>query len=147
MTIFQALREDHAVQRKLASRLLETSGDSDTRRQLYQRLREEMQIHAKAEERFLYVPMLELDLTQDKARHSIAEHHEMDELLETLDTTEMGSVQWLPQFRKLHEKLFHHLEEEEHETFQLAGKGLSDPRIKQLAEDYRALVSRERKAA
>lgn len=147
MTIFQALREDHAIQRKLANRLLETSGDSDTRRQLYERLRDELQIHARAEERCLYVPMLELDLTQEKARHSIAEHHELDELLETLDATDMGSPQWLVQFRKLHDKLFHHLEEEEHEIFQMAGKGLSDPRIQQLADDYRMLVSHERKAA
>ena len=36
--------------------------------------------------------MMEFDLTQEKARHSVAEHHELDELDETLEETGLDQL-------------------------------------------------------
>ncbi|MDT0499758.1 MULTISPECIES: hemerythrin domain-containing protein [unclassified Halomonas] len=137
MTIFEALRESHDKQRRLLSLLVETSGDSEGRDELYRRLRAELINHAGAEERSLYVPMMEYDLTQEKARHSVAEHHEIDEALEALDTTDYSSPGWLAAARKLQELVLHHLEEEEQEVFQLAGRVFDDTTKSKLARTYR----------
>ena len=81
MNIFEALREDHQTQRSLADILIKTSGDSDGRAEIFAKLKAELSAHAAAEERHFYVPLMRDDMTQEKARHSVAEHHELDLLV------------------------------------------------------------------
>ena len=144
MNIFEALREDHEIQRTLIDKLVKTSGDNDLRRNMFDKLKHELEIHADAEERHFYVPLIEADLTQEKARHSIAEHHEMDELVEKLEETEMNSPAWLTYMKQLAEKVEHHLDEEEQEVFQLAGKALKEKEKTQLAKDYQKAIKENR---
>jgi hypothetical protein len=138
------LREDHVIQRDLATRLIETHGNSDARKRLFQELKLEMMSHEKAEERYFYIPLLESDLTQEKARHSISEHHELDEFVEDLEGMDFGSPGWLVTAKKLEARLHHHLDEEEHQIFQLAGKALSEKAKLSLAKEYRKLMEEER---
>ncbi len=143
-TIFEALRDDHDTQRTLASILVETEGDSDGRREVFDRLRRELHAHAAAEERFFYVPLMESDVTQEQARHSVAEHKELDDYLEQLEQYDMSAPQWLLTARELSERLIHHLDEEETEVFPVAGRVLSDDAKAALAVDYRSDVERHR---
>lgn len=137
MNIFEALRQDHDIQRSLLNELVDTSGDTENRKYLFEKLKKELEIHADAEERFLYIPLIKHDSTQEKARHSIAEHHEIDELIERLEATDFDSTGWLTIAKSLQHKVEHHLEEEEHEVFQMAGKALSEKEKTTLAKDYR----------
>ncbi len=137
MTLFEALREDHQTQRTLLDLLVRTEGDSEGRDELFDRVKTELQSHAAAEERALYMAMMEHDMTQEKARHSIAEHHEIDEMIESLEGTDYSSPGWLASAKKLHHLVTHHLDEEEHEVFQLAGRALSDDQKQSLARVYR----------
>ena len=146
MNIFEALREDHEVQRQLAELLLETEGDSEGRQELFRRLKRELEAHAGAEERYFYVPLMEHDLTQDKARHSVSEHKELDDFVEQLEEYDMSGSQWIRTAQDLVERLTHHLDEEEHEVFQLAGRELSDHEKRQFAESYRDDMARRRDA-
>ena len=144
MTLFEDLRASHDKQRRLLDLLVKTHGDSEGRDELYIRLRAELENHAAAEERALYIPMMEHDMTQEKARHSVAEHHEIDELLETLEATEYESPGWLASAKKLQHLVTHHLDEEEQEVFQLAGRALGDSEKTSLAKTYRQeMESRE----
>ena len=136
MNIFEALRISHDTQRALADQLVATQGDSPERASLYQELKRELAAHAAAEERFFYVPLIAHDLTQEPSRHGIAEHHQMDKLVETLDSTERSSPAWLATAKELHHKIYHHLDDEEHSVFQLAGKVLSESDKLSLAKDY-----------
>ena len=144
MTIFEALRKDHDLQRDLLARLIETHGDSEERDTLYKQVKHELQHHAAAEERTFYIPLMELDLTQDKARHSVAEHHEIDELIEQLDNTEYSASSWLTYAKQLQHLVTHHLDEEEQEVFQLAGRGLKNPQKTSFADDYQEEMQRLR---
>lgn len=139
-TIFEALREDHDKQRSLMKMLCETEGDSENRRYLYAETKRELERHAAAEERYFYVPLMQDSFTQEKSRHSVAEHHEIDELIEELDATDLSAPQWLVTAKKLQDMVLHHLEEEEQEVFQMAGKVLADPDKTRLASDYRAMM-------
>jgi len=136
MNIFEALREDHDRQRTLVELLTKTQGDSEGRREIFERLKRELEEHAAAEERAFYIPLIEEDMTQDKARHSIAEHQEIDELIAELEETDRSSAAWLSTAQKLKDKVTHHLDEEEREVFQMAGKVLSEQQKTELAEDY-----------
>lgn len=142
-TIFEALTDDHEFQRQLVDRLVETTGDSVERTRLFEQLRAELEAHAAAEERYFYVPLMDDDLTQEKARHSVAEHKELDDYVEQLESYDRDAAQWLLTARELHHRLHHHLEEEEREVFQMAGKVLSDRQQQELATNYRHMM-RER---
>lgn len=140
MNIFEQLREDHEIQRALIEDLIETKGETQSRKEIYKQLKNQLQVHADAEERYFYKPLFGDDLTQDKARHSVAEHHEIDELLEKLDDTEMDNSSWLSTAKKLKERVIHHLDEEEHEVFQMAGKSLAAKQKSDLAKSYREMM-------
>ena len=133
MNIFEALRESHDRQRTYADALIQTSGDTPERVEAYKQLKSELQAHETAEERHFYIPLMEFDNGVDLSRHAIAEHHEMDEMMEELDETEMSSPAWLAIAKKLAEKVNHHLEEEEQKFFQMAGKLLDDKQKETLA--------------
>jgi hypothetical protein len=138
MNIFEALRESHEIQRSLARKVLNTSGDTPERADLFKDLKLELSAHALAEERHFYAPIMESDAGIDISRHGIAEHHEIDELVEQLEETEASSPAWLPLARKLSEKVHHHLLEEERGFFQMAGKILDTNQKTSLAKSYLA---------
>ena len=136
MTIFEALRMSHDKQRKYVDAVLRTSGDTQERVEAYQQLKEELYAHETAEERYFYIPLMAHENGVDLSRHAIAEHHEMDELVEKLDEIEMSSSAWLNTARALGDKVLHHLEEEEQKFFQMAGKLLTEQQKSELAEQY-----------
>jgi len=117
MTIFEAIREDHDIQRDLLNKLV-------------------------AEERHFYKPLISNDMMQDHARHGIAEHHEIDELIEQLEDTERDASSWLKIAKDLKHKVEHHLEDEEHSFFQLAGKVFSDNQKETLAASYQSYMKK-----
>lgn len=137
MNIFEAIREDHDKQRRLCAELLATQGYSSDRKTLFEALVDELNLHAIAEERHFYVPLIKDDRTQEHARHGVAEHHEIDELIETLKQTKMDSPAWLVYAKQLCEKVEHHLKDEEQVFFQLAGKVFTDDQKQSLARKYR----------
>ncbi|QKF52121.1 hemerythrin domain-containing protein [Pseudomonas graminis] len=136
MNIFEALRESHERQRGYADALIQTHGDSEERVEAYKQLKAELQAHETAEERFFYIPLMQYDNGVDLSRHAISEHHEMDEMMEELDETEMSSPSWMATAKKLSEKVHHHLKEEEQKFFQSAGKLLDDQQKQSLAREY-----------
>lgn len=136
MEIFQALRKDHEKQRLLMKILVETSGDTESRREYFAELKEQLSQHAIAEERHFYSPLMESDRTIEDSRHGIAEHHEIDELVEKLDNTDMSSSAWLHHMKSLQALVLHHLNEEEMAFFKDADKVLSQKQKDELADDY-----------
>ena len=104
MKIFEALREDHDKQRSLLDILAETSGDTEVRRDYFRQLKDELESHAVAEERYFYSPLMQSDSAIELSRHGVAEHHEIDELVETLENTDMSSPAWLTHLKALRKK-------------------------------------------
>lgn len=138
MNIFEAIREDHDIQRELLDKLVKTSGDTKTRNTIFNEVKKQLHVHADAEERHFYKPLISNDMMQEHARHGIAEHHEIDELIEKLEDTEHDASSWLKIAKDLKHKVEHHLEDEEHSFFQLAGKVFSDNQKETLATSYQS---------
>ncbi|WP_395339184.1 hemerythrin domain-containing protein [Ningiella sp. W23] len=136
MKIFEALRQDHDKQRALMKALVETSGESILREEFYKQLKNELNKHSVAEERHFYSPLIQYDNTVELSRHGIAEHHQIDKLIEKLDATDMSSSAWLTSMKQLKDKVEHHLTEEETEFFKIAGKALNSEQKESLADEY-----------
>jgi hemerythrin-like domain-containing protein len=135
--IFETLRESHELQRTLYRQLTETSGDTPERQELFEQLKLELTAHELAEERHFYIPLMAHDAGIDLSRHAISEHHQLDELIESLEEADPASPTWLPLAKKLADKVEHHLKEEEHRFFQMAGKLLTEKQKIALAASYR----------
>ncbi len=115
--IFARLKQDHDRHRELLDRLLETNGESDERATLFEDLTKELKGHAAAEEQALYSTMLRKPPTTAETRHSVAEHHEIEEMLNDLAATDMATGGWLTKFKSLDHRYRHHIDEEEEEHF------------------------------
>jgi hemerythrin-like domain-containing protein len=142
--IFEAISEDHDIQRDLCKRILDTSGKTKDRKQLWKALKAELQGHEIAEERHFYKPLIDNDMMIEHARHGVAEHHEIDELIAKVDEADMDSSAWLTYAKQLAEKVKHHLEDEEHSFFQLAGKVFTEKQKMGLSKDYQASMKEQR---
>lgn len=134
--IYDALRDSHETQRSLCRRLLR-SAPNEGRKALFEALCIELAAHEASEERYLYVPMLMHDNGLDASRHALHEHHELDELVETLRAGDCTAAGWMNTARALSRKVHHHLREEERKFFQVSGKLLTDAQKTRLARQYR----------
>ncbi|MXP09339.1 hemerythrin domain-containing protein [Pseudoblastomonas halimionae] len=115
--IFARLKEDHDRHRELLDRIGETSGETDERKTLFEEFTKDVKGHASAEEQALYSTMLRKPPTTDETRHSVAEHHEIEEALNDLAATDMSSSAWLQKFKQLDHDYRHHIDEEEEDHF------------------------------
>ncbi len=136
--IFEALRADHDRQRELVSKLTDTRGEAGARPELFAELRRSLELHAAMEERHFYAPLMQHDATQDAARHGVAEHKELDDLVEALERYEMSGPKWIEVAEELEHRLEHHLAEEEREFFPVAGRVLTEEQKVGLAGAYEA---------
>jgi hemerythrin-like domain-containing protein len=144
MNIFEAIRADHDIQRELLDKALATSGESKERKEIWDKLKIELQGHEVAEERNFYKQLIDNDMMVEHTRHGIAEHHEIDELIEKVEESDMTSSAWLAHLKSLDEQVRHHLEDEEKTFFQLAGKVLSESQKKSLATSYNKAMEEQR---
>lgn len=113
--IFARLIQDHEVHRDLLARIGEAKREE--RSALFEQLTKELKAHAAAEEQALYSTMLRKPETTDETRHSVAEHKEIEDLLNDLAATETASSEWTSKFEHLRHRYTHHIDEEEEENF------------------------------
>ncbi|MBR0552932.1 hemerythrin domain-containing protein [Stakelama marina] len=141
--IFEDLKRDHDRHRDLLAKIAETSGDSEERRELFEKFRVEVSAHAAAEEESLYATMLEEPDLRDDARHSVSEHKEIDDFLGELADTDMSSSAWLTKFKDMRHRYEHHIDEEEEDMFPAAAKGLSEAEEARLAKVFETRKPKE----
>lgn len=148
MNLFDAIRDSHDRQRDLCTRLLAVRSDTAERQLLFLQLKVELDAHAAAEERHVYVPLLMTDGGLAVSRHALKEHHDIEELLEDLSVGDKSGAAWMRKARKLGHEVNHHLDEEESKFFKVAGRMLSTTKKTQLARLYsREIVRMRRKYA
>lgn len=123
--IFARLEQDHEKHRELLSRIADIHGESEERKELFEQFTLEVKSHAAAEEQALYSTMMRKPESTDETRHSVAEHHEIDEMLNDLAATDMASSAWLSKFKKLQHDYLHHIDEEEEDHFPDFAKSLT----------------------
>ena len=142
MTIFDDLRASHEIQRALARTMTHGRSADATRRAAFLALAHELDAHATAEERHFYVPLLMDDAGLSVSRHALADHHKAEKLVKELRGVDPATDRFDELAKQLSEEVRDHLDEEEHGTFQLAGKLLSKSRQRQLAGHYRSEYAR-----
>ena len=136
LDVLERIKQDHDRHRELLSKIADTSGDSEERRSLFEELTKELKSHAAAEEQSLYAEMLEVPDATDETRHSVAEHHEIDEMLNDLAATDMSSSGWLQKFKELDHRYRHHIDEEEEDHFPDFAKHIDEGMDKDMTKTF-----------
>lgn len=144
-SIYERLKSDHDTHRDLLAQLADTTGDSSTRRELWERFYYDVGAHAAAEEEAFYAPLMEESKGQPRARHSVSEHHELDEMIQDLESMDFSSPGWLTRFKTMRERYEHHIEEEENEIFETARKVLGADPSGEIAATFDTRKKKERK--
>lgn len=145
MNIYTAIKEDHEVQRELIEKIKNTKNKGKEKRlKAYNQLKVELKAHEVAEERCFYKPVIKTDKMIEDARHGMAEHHEMDEIMEKLEDIKVDTDTWFDMVEKLCHKVDHHLKDEEGEFFSHAKKVYSDEKAEKLAEKYQSEMAEYR---
>ncbi len=145
MKIYEAIKVDHDIQRDLCNKIVKTSVASEELKKLWRELKKELEVHAVAEERHFYSALIDTDKMQEDARHGIAEHHEMDELIAELDDLNIGTLHWMETLKKLIDKVDHHLKDEEDDYFKKAKEVYTENESKTLAKKYKDTMQEYRK--
>jgi len=145
--IFDRLKKDHDKHRDLLSRIAETTGDSEERNELFKELTKELKSHAAAEEQAVYSTMMRKPPTTDDTRHSVAEHQEIDEMLNDLAATDMSSRGWLQKFKEFAHRYRHHIEEEEDDHFPDFAEHLNDDDTQHMREVFERRKQEEKAEA
>ena len=133
MNAFQLMKEDHQKVSGIFQQLEPTTERAEkTRTELFAKLKEELDIHAKIEESIFYPAIKQAAETREIVLEGYEEHAVVKTLLGELEGTDVTSEQWTAKFKVLKENVEHHVEEEEGEMFQKARQVLSEEEISQL---------------
>ncbi|STY90779.1 hemerythrin domain-containing protein [Moraxella bovis] len=138
--IFSTLIHHHDIQRKLCQDFQHAiiQQDRPKAESAFIPLKNELEAHAAAEERHLYVPVMAFDDGLELSRHAIAEHHEMDEMMAVLSDGRTGDERFFKTAQELIDETLHHLKEEENEFFKEARELLDKPTQERLGKLYQA---------
>ncbi|WP_022682513.1 hemerythrin domain-containing protein [Sphingobium bisphenolivorans] len=132
-TIFDRLKQDHDLHRRLFAQMAEAEGDAEQLQKLFEQFRIEVTAHAAAEEETLYATMLARPDLREDAQHSVSEHKEIDDYFEEMADLPFNSDKWRETFANLKKRYLHHIDEEEEEMFPDAAEELSDEEEQKLA--------------
>jgi hemerythrin-like domain-containing protein len=135
MNAFQLLKEDHQKVSGIFQQLEPTTERAEkTRTELFAKLKDELDIHARIEETVFYPAIKQAAETREIVLEGFEEHHVIKLLLKELESVPVDTEQWTAKLKVLQENVEHHVEEEEGEMFQKARQVLSEEEINSLGE-------------
>ena len=151
MNAIQLLKEDHKKVSGIFEQLEPTTErDEKTREELFGKLKQELDIHAKIEESIFYPAIKRAAETREIVLEGFEEHHVIKMLLKELEAMPVDTEQWTAKLKVLKENVEHHVEEEEGEMFQKARDVLSEDEINKLGarmEELKLQLKQQTKSA
>jgi hemerythrin-like domain-containing protein len=137
---FQHLSEDH----RAVERLFEKIEKADSRRaehreQLFQRLREGLELHAQIEEKIFYPEMKKYTGTNELVGEALEEHGEVKLMLQEIGHLSAEDDQWSEMVNELKLAIQHHVREEENQLFPAAREEIDKSRLDELGAQIREM--------
>lgn len=137
MLIYEQLKKDHQLIKKLLNQLVALSDDDHEQRdRLVSQISDELIPHARAEESVLYNSLRMLDMAKDMAMHGYKEHMEAEGYLRTLQAQSKLVGDWKKTAMKLKESLEHHIEEEEGKIFSMSRQLFTQQEAEMMCEAF-----------
>jgi iron-sulfur cluster repair protein YtfE (RIC family) len=135
MNAFALLRADHeriVWMLETIENTTEVAGNG--RDELFSRLKEELDLHARIEEEIFYPALEQTQETRELTLEAYEEHRFVKELLSELEVEPKDTGEWTAKFSVLKENIEYHVEDEEGEMFKKAREVLSEEEFELLGE-------------
>jgi hemerythrin superfamily protein len=116
MDALELLKQDHQHVKELFQQADGTQ-DSNERKQLFNQIETELEIHAHIEETVFYPALEEREELKDMVAEAREEHQEVKALLEEMEDLPSDNDEFDSKLQELQETVEHHVEEEEGEMF------------------------------
>ena len=134
---FQMLKKDHEEVKGILAQLEETKESSPKKREdFFQKLREELVPHMKAEESTFYPPLLAKKESREDALEGMEEHHVSEMVFKELEKMPKGADQWGAKMSVFKELVEHHVKEEEGKIFKTAEKVLGEDKLQSIMKQF-----------
>ena len=131
------LKKDHAEVKGILGQLEDTKESSPKKREeLFQKLREELVPHMKAEESVFYPPLMAKKKSREDAMEGVEEHHVSEMVLKELETMSKGEEQWSAKMAVFKELVEHHIKDEQSKVFKSAEEALSDAEFQSIMKQF-----------
>ena len=148
MNAFTLLKTDHEKVAGILASIEETTERAvKGRDELFGRLKEELDLHAKIEEEIFYPALEEAEETREVTLEAYEEHQLVKQLLTELEAEPKDTEEWTAKFTVLKENIEHHVEEEEGEMFKKARTVLNEEEIETLGNRLQEAKTQNRAAA
>ena len=151
MGLFDALKPEPRIYDVLTAEHREVDGlfaaieaaePGEERRKLFDRLRTELDAHARAEQDVFYAAIIDDEPTHDLTLEAREEHRLVLRLLKEIDALAGDNDLWMAKVQVLKELVRHHVKEEERQLFKRARSVLSDEEALEMVDEYRAAKRR-----
>jgi hemerythrin superfamily protein len=136
MDIYSLIKKDYQEVANLFRRLKAAESFSETSEQLFAQLREELELHAHAEERVWYPALREAEGTQELVEEALDDHELVQDLLDELAASRMDDEVWNEKLEVLEEHVKDHIGEEEGDIFDVARQLFSVEQAAELAQRW-----------
>ena len=121
MDITGIILDDHKDQRALFAMIEEIDPrDTEALATIWKRLRDLLEVHAEAEEKFFYPRLLKIgtgandaDTAEEETRDAIEDHNDIRDATEAVDQNAVGSKPWFEAIDKANKANSDHMAEEE----------------------------------
>jgi hemerythrin superfamily protein len=134
MNALEVLKQDH---QKVKGLFKEATGspDQSKRKELFDKIDTELEIHAHIEETVFYPALETHEELKDLVAEALEEHQEVKILLEELEELGSESHDFGSKLQELIESVEHHVEEEEGEMFPKVREVFDESQLEQLGQE------------
>lgn len=130
MNSLDLLKSDHEKVSALIEQLRQ-SNDFDEKRDIFDRVEEEIQLHSELEEQIFYPAFRERQGFAELIEEFLDQHAEITDLLDEIDAIE-DEVDFDDRIDELQEAFDHHVDEEENELFPMIRRNCTEAELEEL---------------
>lgn len=144
MDMIQLLKDDHArAKRELQGCLQTIDQGQSVDQQKLQQVCQELQLHMRMEETYLYPRMEKEEDVQDLIQDSYEEHREARGIMDSLIQGKSGGSAMRNQIQQLLRVIEHHVQEEENQLFPVVQDVLGKEELQRLGDQMQQMKQQE----
>src|SRR6266851_7936025 len=137
MDATELLMKDHENVQGLFAQFERSREDAQKKAMLFEKIKDELQMHTKVEEEIFYpaVEELPIERAKDDIERSIQDHEEVDSLLHELQSLSPDDADFDEKMAELMDAVRGHIELEHEEVFKVARAGLGEERLNEMGRE------------
>ena len=139
MDATELLMKDHENVQGLFAQFDRANEDAQTKSMLFEKIKDELQMHTKVEEEIFYpaVEELPIERAKDDIERSIQDHKEVDALLDELQSLSPDDADFDEKMTELMDAVRSHIQLEQEEVFKVARAGLGEEQLMELGREMK----------